>query len=427
VAGNPVPLYPPGTSAIFAIGWFAGQGSYRVLNAEVVAFALGSTVVCFLLLRDSLGSLGSGFVVLLCLGSLEFFRDSEFLLSDVLYLFFSMLALWLYQKGSSKGTSMAVLACSAVRMVGFVVAAAFIFDYLVKRDKRRGLAVTMIVVIALVGLWEVRNSHLGSSYTGHMMQNLPFVPSEGYISAGGMLRRLAGNLKDYQVFQALLTNEFTKKAWPLVVLGPLMLLGLWRAAARGQSVLVIYFLLYLGIVEVYYPWIESRWLLPVLPLLFAFLVAGVQAFAETVSPKWLYPAFTLFAIFFLHKGFHEAAAAVPDERGSPFTNQAVKYPDNYDLQRLALWWKDHATREEKYACLHPLLVGVITGTVGAEYPFTTDPDELERELRRQKVHYVLMDLNSRMDREILLVAIEKSGRFRLVKSEATARLYEFAP
>lgn len=69
-AGRTIFLYPPGTSAMLAAGWLAGRGSYWALHAEVVAFALGSMVICFFLLRNSMGALGAATVVLMCLASI---------------------------------------------------------------------------------------------------------------------------------------------------------------------------------------------------------------------------------------------------------------------------------------------------------------------------------------------------------------------
>jgi len=86
--------------------------------------------------------------------------------------------------------------------------------------------------------------------------------------------------------------------------------------------------------------------------------------------------------------------------------------------------RDHSAPGDRYAYIHPTLMDLITERVGVYYPFTDDAEALENALQQQRVRYVLMDLQMSQDRLMLLPAIEKSGHYRLVKAEGSARLYE---
>jgi len=424
-AGRTVDLYPPGTSALFAVGWLAGRRSYFVLNAEVVAFALGSMVICFLLFRDSLGSLGAATVVLMCLASTTLFRWSTFLLSDIFYLFFSLLALWLYSRGLAPGTGVAVLAACAIRLVGVSLAAAVLIDAVKPRRKRWAVAAEMAGAISFVALWELRNARRGWSHTGLMLENDPWIASHGLITPVGLLHRFFLNLRHFHLLENLLTNGLTANVVIGILLAVICGIG-FRELCKPNTAAAIYCILLSLIVAVYHPWIEERWLLPLLPFLFACLFLGVRSIAARTGNS-AYLAFALFAALYLVVGLRFELARIPLERATPFPGERVKFPENYDLQKIALWWRQHSSLDDKFASDHPALTQVITGRTGVHYPESDQSDVLENELARDQVFYVFVDLSSARDNVWVLSAIEKSASFQLLLSEPRARLYHFTP
>jgi hypothetical protein len=428
-AGSPVVLFPPGTSALLAAAWIAGGKSYRVLNAEVILFTFASLVICFLLFRDSLGVLGSGVVVLLCLGSVEFLHGSTFLLSDHFFVFFSLLALWWYQRGSTRGAVLSALASCLVRTIGVALAAAFLLDSLRKRPIRWAQAVGHTQPLLFAVFWELRNRRLGWSYTELMTQNEPWVPAGGHVTAGGLLARFVGNFAYGRALEDLLTNGLTRDiGWailPGLVLAALFVVGFRRLFYNGKSAAGIYFIFFSVAVALYWPEVVVRLFVPLVPLMFAYLVAGVQEVAERTKFQWVYAPAALFLGLYLVTGFREDIPFVADSRGSPFPNQIVKYSTNYDLQRLALWWKDHALGSDIYACQHRILVGLLTGRVGVTYVDAGRPEALADGLRSVHARFLLLDLNSDSDRKLAHVA-EQSDKFGLTREGGRARLYELA-
>jgi hypothetical protein len=438
-AGHTIFLYPPGTSAMFAVGWLAGRGSYWALNAEVVAFTLGSMAICFLLLRDSMGPLGAATVVLMCLASITLFTWSTFLLSDVFYLFFSLLALWLYSRGSATGIGVSVLAACAMRLIGVSLAGALLVDALRRRPRRWTVAAEMAAAIGFVALWEWRNRRKGWSHIGLMLENDPWVPSHGRLTAAGFLNRFLGNLRHFNLLENLLTNGLTANANLIakVAIGILLavicgigFLALWKR----NTAAAIYCILLSLIVAAYHPWIEVRWLLPLLPLLFACLWLGVRSIADRIgnwavnwAGNWAYVAFAIFAVVYLAAGARFELARIPWERATPFPGERVKLEENYDLQKIAIWWRQHSSPDDKFAADHQGLLQVVTGRTGAHSVESNDPDVLEKELVRERAWYVFVDLSSDRDTAWALPAIEKSADFQLLADEPHARLYHFTP
>jgi hypothetical protein len=429
-AGSPAVLFPPGTSALLAAGWIAGGKHYRALNAEVMLFAFASLVICFLLFRDSLGRLGSGVVVLLCLGSTVFFERSTFLLSEIFFVFFSLLALWWYERDSTTGAVLSALAACLVRSVGVSLAAALLLDSLRKRPRRWSHTAAYALPLLFAVLWELRNRRLGVSYIDLMTENEPWVPASGHISAGRMVSRLFGNFAYGHALEDLLTNGLTQDlGWwailPGIVLGALFTVGFWRLFRDGKSAAGIYFILFSITVALYWPSVVVRLFIPVLPLMFGCLVAGVQQVAEKRPFKWVYALAALVLGLYLTTGFREEIPMVADERRSPFPNEHVKYTGYYDTQAVALWWKAHAAEGDIYACEHPNVIGIITGRTGVAYVATGQPEAIENGLRSKHARFLLLNLSSGSDQALALVA-DRSAKFRLTKQEGRARLYELA-
>lgn len=424
-SGSAVQLYPPGTSAMLAAGWLAGGGSYFVLNAEVVAFALGSMIICFLLFRDRLGSLGAATVVLMCLASTTLFHWSTYLLSDIFYLFFSLLALWFYSKDSASGTGLSVLAAVALRLIGVSLAAALFLDAIGSRKKRWVVAVEMAGVVGLAGLWELRNARLGWSHTGLMLENDPWVPSHGQLTLVGLTHRFLTNVRHLDALQEMVTNGYTANLLAGVLLAAICLIGL-RELCTTNSAAGIYCILLTLIVTVYHPWIEDRWLLPLLPFLFACLLLGVGWIAARTHNS-VYLGLVLFVALYLSTGWKQERAAVPRERSTPFPGERVKFPDNFDLQTTALWWKQHSSAEDKFASVHPAMGQVMTGRRGVLYSQYDALDVTERKLAQDRAFYVFVDTTSPIDAKWAFSTLEASPRFQLLHSEPHARLYHFNP
>jgi hypothetical protein len=424
-AGRTVDLYPPGTPAMFAVGWLAGRGSYLVLNAEVVVFALGSMVICFLLFRDPLGSLGAASVVLMCLASTTLFNWSTFLLSDIFYLFFAVLALWLYSRDLALGTGMSVLAACAMRLIGVSLAAAILIDAVRSRPKRWAVAAEMAGAIGFAALWELRNARRSWSHTGLMLENDPWIPSHGLISPVGLIHRFLLNLRHFHLLENFLTNGLTGNVVIGILLAVICGIG-FRELCKLNTAAAIYCILLSLIVAVYHPWIEERWLLPLLPFLFACLFLGVRSIAARTGNS-AYLAFALFAALYVFTGLRFELARIPLERASPFPGERVKFAENYDLQKIALWWRQHSSPDDKFACDHLALSQIMTGRTGVRYPESDQSDVLENELTRDQAFYVFVDLSSARDIVWVLPAIEKSAHFQLLLGEPRARLYHFTP
>jgi len=426
--GAPAQLFPPGVSILMAGAWLAGQ-SYRAMNTEVVLFAVASFLVCFLLLRRPLGDLGGMAVVVLCLGSAELYERSTFLLSEYYYVFFSLLALWCYQRGSPAGTVVSSTAAILVRSVGAVLAAAFLLD-VIRRKPHNPRRTALFALPLLVSLaWEVRNRRNGWSYSELILEREPWVPASGRTSLGRILSRFRDLPAHARAILDLLTNGLVRHhVWTIVLsalVGGLIALGLWRLFLnpRTSGYLFpagLYMVVYSVIALLWIPGGTVRLFVPLVPLLFAALIAGVQAVAARTSPAWTYGLAVLLAGFYLANGYRRDSYAMAYYQHTALVGQQVVYPANEDLLRVALWWKEHSDGSSLYACEHPNVLRVITGRPGIDSPSVA---VLQDGLHRQHARFLFVDMNSESDQKIDRAARVSAG-LRMLREDGQAKLYE---
>ncbi len=429
-AGAPAVLFPPGTAGILAAGWILGGKSYHALNEEVMLFALASLVLCFLVFRSWLGAIGSAVVVLLCLGSVELFQRSTFLLSEIFFLFFSLLAFWCYGSGRATGSVLSTLAAVMVRSVGVSLAAAFLLDSLIRRRWARAASYAMPLLFT-VG-WELRNRRLGWSYTRLMIQKEPWDTTSAMMTPRGMLARLVDNLAYGRAIEDVLTNGLTQPMHsavvPGILLGSLMAVGFWRLSLNGKlanslNAMGLYVILFSLTVALYWQTVAVRLFTPLIPFLYALLVSGAQGVAGRATFKWVYAAATPFLAWYLVTGYRGDRLVIADDRVSPFPSELARYPEHEDLQRLAVWWKAHSADDDVCAGQHASIIGVMTGRRGANYMATRDPAALENGMRLQHAGCLLLTMESGLDSEMAGVA-DRSRNFHLIRKEGQARLYE---
>jgi hypothetical protein len=452
-AGEPVLLFPPVTSLMFGIALKLFPGSYLALNALVAAFALLAHAACFMLFRQKTDSLRASIPVLLSLGSILIFRNSTLLLSDIFYMFFSIVALAVAEYLAERESSwmhhlmlaLIVWVACMTRIVGIALVAAVVANGLLwprRQGGRRSLLILMTLVALAVALWEVRSLRLGTSYLKLALQNEPWVEQAGYASPLGLLRKVYHNLDDYLAIGDVLTNDiFLGQAATPAYLGllarglalALFCLGLLRSLGRRSTVTDLYCAIYLLVIGVYYTYIDLRFFVPIAPLMFYYALVGGQAVAERAGHRlrpvgqWIaWAALLVYVVCFLRAGVAEMRRAIPREHSSPFGDYPIKYPQNYDLQRLAMWLRDNSAPDEAYVTQHVDMTGYFTERPGYYFPFSSDPARLLDLLTSKRVRYVLADKTKLEVQKFLLPAIQAyPEKFRLVQDEEKASLYEF--
>lgn len=450
--GYHIRLRPPLTSMLLSLPAYLFSGSYRAMNAWVSCWALLSAAVSYLFFRSRNGTPRALLLTLLLLGSIPLFDLSASLLSDVFFLFFSTAALLLLERRSRASTSWpsaigaaaAVLAACMVRVAGVALVVAVLgasFGGGLRRSRESRIdwrmAALMLAVLAYVVAWEYRAYGTGYSPVEVATQVRPFAVDSERISPADLPARFAGNLPEYRFLGVILSNHgFRDIGVPLpagrIVAGlALVLFGLGLVSQLKHEVTVVelYCLVMLLALGFYNPWIDTRWFLPLTPLLLLYTAQGI-GWAAQHRPGLVRAVVLVTVLGYLASGFVYMARDVPGEHVSPFGSFPVKYTRNYDLQRLAMQLCGRLSEGETYLTMHPDVLAYLARCdvpcEGHSLPLSTDPEDLFSALRANRARYLLLDENQSAVREYVLPALKAyPERLRLVSKEPMASLYEW--
>lgn len=453
IKNQPVPVVPPMTSLIFSLCIFFFPGSYLALNGTVTALALGSVLLAFILFKYDTEAPSALALCSMCIASTVLFAYSTFLLSDIVYLFFSLLALVVIQQPRSKGKGwptdivigMLLLAACMTRIVGLALVSAIILSaitaWLTGRAAPRPVLMFMLLLVMIsVGLLEYRNLFLDHSNFQLFLQKDPWVDESGYVSAVEFGTRFFKNSDRYEGILTIFANGMLEDFGRLQrVLLPLtaciFLLGLVISMTKASNVAAIYTGIYLWLIATFQGDAGIRYFVPVIPFLFYYSFVGVR-FIKTAVRRATGPmiealmsaGFACYVAAYILFGFTYMVRVIPAQHKSPFGRYAIKYTYNYDTQRLALWLKDHSSPSDAYLAQHPNMMDIMTQRKGYKLPLTRNPQTLLELLSKNRIRYVIADkTKDEAQRYLFPVIMAHPDKFNLIRDETNASLYRFEP
>ncbi len=349
--------------------------------------------------------------------------------SEVPYLTFSLLALWLVDRGVRReglrgnGWLLGGLACTIwaffIRTAGIALAAAVASHLLLRRDFRRCLLFVGAALLCWLP-WTLRNHAAGGGgvYLKQLFMVNPYHPEQGWLDLSGFLDRLTGNVDRYL------------RGWPEVLVpsfggtdtifhpAPLLLIVLAVAATalcirRGEHLLLLYVAFSMGMVLLWF-WPGDRFLVPVLPvviLLGVWTVLQVRdrlaAMGRAAHHAGRLAAWGCLAAWFIaHAGGVKRLADYADD----------EYPPNWQRYYEAGEWIEANTPEEAIvACRKGFWMHVVSGRRTTGFPFG-EPAAVLAHVEREGVDYVVVEsLGYRQTQEYLVPAIhEYEDRFQML-------------
>ncbi len=309
--GNPPePQYPPGWPLLLSVVWLilpdfpANAIGFKVMSV-LCALALVGITYRWMRWRGESSTL-SALVAFLTLSNPLIFGTASTAFSEMGFTLFLVLALWSIDRYSRKEDahwvdailpSLAAAFVVYVRMFGVALIVAAACYFLLQPNRRKGLAFVGFSVLWVVP-WFVRGALLPSNIWGYSQQFLlksMEQPELGVVSWGDLIVRTILNLRAYLL--AGLPGAVLPSQVPLtfVNLAPELRLGspfagsdivlalLVAAALVGQILmrhdLVDWFVAcYLGL-ALLWPWEPTRFVVPLIPLLYYYLLNEIKTFA----------------------------------------------------------------------------------------------------------------------------------------------------
>jgi len=420
--------FPPGYPAIMAVFMvFADSITFmKVLNG---LFFLGSLVLMWLIFWHFSKSRALAAVVCILLAlNAHLLRYSTIMMSEIPYLFCSMLALWFLLKNQEAkkpwldvwfwACLVAIVLTYHIRSLGIsLVGAIFIYWLFKKQWLRAGVWIGGFVLLALP--WFLRGQALGgSSYVRQLKMINPYRAELGQAGFGDIVDRFIENVSRYfsiEIKEAMFPAynvDYSAGAsvagwfWSLLIIA----IGLYGLFSLGKyRWLVLFYILGTFGVLFLWPqvWIGIRFLLPAMPVLMFIFVFGLykglsfvaQRFnaQRSVSPWLLAPlAFLLFA----------GVGKVQEQANR-------KNPANWaNYFEVAKWVEKNLPPDTYLACRKPDLFYLYANCYTTRYLFRENDQEILQDFQDRNISYVVVDqLGFSSTPRYLVPAIQKNQQF----------------
>lgn len=384
-------VVPPGFSLLLAPLVKCFGVNFKIFKLLNVVVWQGFAVVLFFLMRRYSGRGTALWGAAVFLSSVWFFLFKQNVLSDVPFLFFVTLAVWLMdvyteppqnKKGAARrGLAGAILLVMAfaflTRWAGMALFVAAALHFLiVKREKR-----FLLVMIVILAFTLAVQKFLGVSAESHLREIRMPLP-EFFLLSYQYIPDVALAVAAFFVLPGTIFSDplYAFLAPLLKVLSPFLVLGLVvffivRIVRRSISFLAIFFCVYLlGMILWPIPGAEGRYILPILgPLVILGIKHCERFYQNQICRRWGASApnqnFFLRLIFILMI-LHNAVMifAYYD-----FDDNKIYLPANREM---AEWVRENLKPEERFMFNEPRVLGLLTDRMGTT--FWIYPEDKER-------------------------------------------------
>jgi len=397
---KPATKYPPGFPAFLA-GWSLIFGdSVKSMKINVLLCFIVAAGFTFLLGRRLIGDQLAALAAFTIAISSSVIEYSHQVLSDVPYMLFSLLALYLVMTGA-RGSRMAVAGLVLCIWAYFartagasLVLASAIF--LLLKSRRREAVILIGGFVVVSGLWAIRNYTVGgesSRYLNVLLSANPYDPDQGMITFPGLITRAwvngtsyLGSLLSTIVLPTLVrpTRDFGEIAMTSLISVLIIVIAVFGAIALRKKALlislyiVLYIMIYLGWPEV---WRSERFMIPMAPLLAVYLFAGIRWLLGFFGVKGIVVTaicalLALTNVVSLHR----------------FANRTRGYPAGWTRYFDAAQWIGRNSDEDAIVlCRKPFLFYLFSNRRTIAYPFTRDQAAMREYLLEASPDYIVLE------------------------------------
>lgn len=453
--------FPPGYPLLIAIGMLIDSSPtfIKFLNG---LFLLASLLLVFkfyrLLVKNQITALVA---VTILAFNYHLVKHSVIMLSEIPFLFFSLLTIWWlskidFSKVFWKNLHFYLfLVCLSfafhIRTAGITLLGGILL-FLLLEKKWKGIILTIAGFGLLAMPWMIRGWVLGlsSSYQKQLLSINPYRPELGMAEWGDFLLRIQTNFVrylNYEIPSSLLpfieVNYKATPTWHNWLLGGalllLMIIGISKL--RSYRFLILGYLGGTFVVLLLWPevWFGIRFLLPLLPFMLLLLILGLSTLLSALfnlsrlAPYAPYISLLVLPLLLLYTSSYERS---PDKNVNSYPLTRLKVEANYiyphNWQRyfdMAKYAKDNLPKSAIIACRKPELFHIFSDRFTCKYPFEEDQQKLLDGLKDRQVKYVVVDqLGFSSTNRYLVPAINNNkNRFRrqLILENPTTYLLEF--
>jgi hypothetical protein len=434
-AARPHAKYPPVFPALLALRIAGGGVTWGALKAVTAATALLLVLATFLWARRRAGlAVGAGVAALTALspGILDYGR---WVLSDVPFTAFTLLALWAADRASGEGSDAdadAVPAASSIwpaalalaglayftRTAGLPLVLALVAALALQR-RWRTLAVGGAALAGAGGLWFLRTLGAGpgvpgEDYVGALWLLDPYDPGQGLAGPAALVGRVVGNGMGYLTLHL-----------------PVGMVGSAEGAARALAVLVVaagivgwalrlrrrpgpaelFVPLYVGLILIWPEvWSGDRFALPLIPLAFLYAAEAAREGLRRIAPAGVAGGSVALAALVL---FFQAGAYTELARESAACRGIVRVAGPHacfgapvhEFAEAARWARANLPADAAVLTRKPRIWYVLSGLPSRTYPFEDRSDALLTSAEAARARYAVLDFIGSQGMRFLAPAI----------------------
>lgn len=292
--------YPFGFPLLIAPILYLWGHNYIVMKLVIVLLCSAMLYFLWKTLQHISSPTITFFVVLLVAFNPDILHYSHWILTEIPYLFFTILGIFLFEKSllyNSRNiiylllSSLVITYSYFIRPTGLALIIAGFIILLLKKKFRYSFYYLVIITICLLP-WFMRNlkygTALGESQNILMMRNV-YDPESGVLTLAEFIKRIFTNIKLYcfsiipsNIFYRVPRSQFAYYVLALLTIMP-AIYGFFYQIRKKISILHTYFILYLLMILPWHEYVSTeRYFLPVMPIFIYFMCLGLIKINEKI-------------------------------------------------------------------------------------------------------------------------------------------------
>ncbi|MCD7973541.1 MAG: glycosyltransferase family 39 protein [Candidatus Azobacteroides sp.] len=410
---KPETHFPPGYPFFLSFFMLFGIHSlifFKILNGMLF---LGSLVLIYKIVKNTTQNIPLAFVVsLLPIFSPRLLHFSNIVMSEMLFMFLTILCLYCLHRYRLKNphpfwkspwfyvSILSAVASYYVRAVGLAMIFGALVFFLMKKEWKQSLGFLGGTILLMLP-WFFRNRNINSEsrYVDAILSVNHWRPEEGTInSVGDLIAKLAKNF-DEAIIKGC--KDVLFPFWNIdyanpsgtggILIGILLLAVIFYGAWRLQTIrwgVIAYLIGSIIMVIIGTTGNESRYIIPLIPLLFAGFYIGLYCLIR----KWVVKKESKFSYSLPYSLLLLAFMMI-----SPVKAEAERakepYPNAYENYfAIAREMQKQLPEGTICCCRKPELFGYYAPKIYAtNYLYSTDPNEVIKDLIKKNVDYVILE------------------------------------
>jgi hypothetical protein len=219
----------------------------------------------------------------------------------------------------------------------------------------------------------------------------------------------------------LKASTATKECLSGIVFG-LTFFGLWHKFRENKECVIHYYFMSYFLLIIFWPFREGvRFIVPILPFIFFYFLAGLKKALAFLRKRFSLPAFYLFAGTLLVFAILNLKQVTAYASAYNYTGLPKPYQHFMLMHR---WIKENLPQDDIIISRKPTITYFSTNHKAIVYPFSSKPQDIWQEAEKNKIKYILVDEFSRETYSYLLPFLSQyENKLKLLHRIGNTRLF----